>query len=78
MKDCTVSMMGDDGETHQVEVKASSLFDAVAQATRGWSLLWWYRCDGLVEVRSGDGCWKVRAEQVSRWQQSAPGHEFWR
>ena len=48
MTDCTVSVTGGDGKIHTVEVKASSLFDAVDQAAQQWARLWWYggRCGG--------------------------------
>jgi hypothetical protein len=53
MKRCTVSMVGQDGQIQTIEVEASSVFDAAAQATRCWSMLWWYRSDAVIEVRAG-------------------------
>jgi hypothetical protein len=69
MKDCTVSVTSpQDGRTHTVEVTASSLFDAAAQAMRSWSMLWWYASDLVIEVRCGDLRWRVRADRVQAWQ----------
>jgi hypothetical protein len=53
MKDCTVSMVGQDGRTYEVAVEATSLFDAAARALEQWSRLWWYRSKGV--CRSADG-----------------------
>jgi hypothetical protein len=50
MRDCTVSVTSpQDGQTHTVEVTASSLFDAAAQAMRSWSMLWWYASDLVID-----------------------------
>ena len=51
VKDCRVSMMGQDGRTYETAVEASSLFDAAARALEQWARLWWYRPNGFVEVR---------------------------
>ena len=51
MKRCTVSIA--DGETHMIEVEASSLYDAVDQASPQWAKLWWYQGDGTVDVTNG-------------------------
>jgi hypothetical protein len=50
-----------------IEVEASSGFDAAAQATQRWALLWWYRGDAVIEVCGGEELWKVRAERVRQW-----------
>ena len=68
MTDCTVSVVGGDGQTHTVEVQASSLFDAVDQAAQQWARLWWYRGEAVVEVRAGERCWQVRLERVRVWR----------
>jgi hypothetical protein len=69
MKDCTVSVTSpQDGQTHMVEVTASSLFDAAAQAMGSWSMLWWYAGDLVIEVRCGDRQWRVKADRVRSWQ----------
>jgi hypothetical protein len=62
--DCTVAMIGQDGQTHTLEVKTSSLFDAAAQARQ----CSWYQGDAVIEVRGGDRIWKVRGERVREWQ----------
>jgi phage terminase large subunit-like protein len=59
MKRCAVFMAGQDGRTHTIAVDATSVFDAAAQATRGWALFWWYRPDAVIEVRSGEEVWRV-------------------
>jgi hypothetical protein len=72
LKDCTVSMVGQDAETHEAAVEASCLFDAADRAIQQWSRLWWYRPNGFVEVRMDDKCWKVSMERVRVWR-SKPG-----
>jgi hypothetical protein len=66
VRDCTVSMVGQDGRTYETMVEASSLFDAAARALEQWSRLWWYRPNGFVEVRLDDKCWRVSAETGQR------------
>ena len=68
LKDCTVSMVGQDGRTHEAAVEASSLFDAADRALQQWERLWWYRPNGFVEVRMGGQCWKVSMERVRQWR----------
>ena len=68
LKDCRVSMVGQDGRTYDVTVEAASLFDAAARALDQWSRLWWYRPNGFVEVRMDDKCWRVSAERVREWR----------
>jgi hypothetical protein len=46
MKDCTVSIIGQDGQTYSLDVTASSLFDVVDQAVKSWAKLWWYEPNG--------------------------------
>ena len=73
LKECTVSMVGQDGRTYETTVEAASLFDAAARALEQWSRLWWYRPNGFVEVRMGEKCWRVSAERVREWRyQSRP------
>ena len=72
LKECTVAMVGRDGQTHEVAVEASSLFDAADRAIQQWLRLWWYLPNGFVEVRMGDKCWKVSMERVREWR-SKPG-----
>ena len=67
MTDCTVSVTSGDGKIHTVEVKASSLFDAVDQAAQQWARLWWYRGDAVAEVLAGNRQWGVRLERVWLW-----------
>jgi hypothetical protein len=73
MMDCTVSIVGEDGRTYTLDVNASSLFDAAAQARRRWAMLWWYRSEAVMEVRAGDRIWKVRGERVREWQSKEEG-----
>jgi hypothetical protein len=68
MKDCTVSIIGQDGQTYSLDVRASSLFDAVDQAVQSWAKLWWYEPNAVIEVRADDQIWKVRAERVREWK----------
>ena len=65
LKDCTVSMVGQGGQTHEAAVEASSLFDAADRAQ--WTRLWCYRPNAVIEVRMGGQCWKVNAERISVW-----------
>jgi hypothetical protein len=37
LKECTVSIVGQDGRTYETTVEASSLFDAAARALEQWS-----------------------------------------
>ena len=37
LKECTVSMVGQDGQAHEAAVEAASLFDAAALALEQWS-----------------------------------------
>ena len=61
-------MVGQDGQTYEATVEAASLFDAAARAIERWARLWWYRPNGVIEVRMGDQCWKVSAERVRQWR----------
>ena len=60
-------MIGKDGQLHSIETDADSLFAAAYAGLRSWSLLWWYDSDAVIEVRSADGAWKVKAAKVSAW-----------
>ncbi|HXT77021.1 MAG TPA: hypothetical protein VN780_12080 [Candidatus Eisenbacteria bacterium] len=68
MKDSTVSIMGQDGQTYSLDVTASSLFEAVDQALQSWAKFWWYEPDAVIEVRAGDQRWKIRAGRVREWK----------
>jgi hypothetical protein len=68
LKECTVSMVGQDGRTYETVVEASSLFVAAARALEHWARLWWYRPNGFVEVRMGDKCWRVSMERAREWR----------
>jgi hypothetical protein len=50
MKECTVSMVGQDGRTYEAAVEATSLFDAADRAIQQWARLWRYRPGAVVEV----------------------------
>src|SRR6516162_726553 len=43
LKECTVSMIGQDGRTYEATVEAASLFDAADRALQQWARLWWSR-----------------------------------
>ena len=66
LKECTVSMVGQDGQTHEAAVEAASLFDAADRAQ--WTRLWWFRPNAVVEVRMGGQCWKVSVERIKFWR----------
>jgi len=68
MMDCSVSIIGQDGQTYSLDVQASSLFDAVDQAAQNWAKLWWWKSDAVIEVRAGDQRWKIRAGRVREWK----------
>jgi hypothetical protein len=68
MQLCTVSVIGGDGEPHEVEVNAASLFDAVDQAIQQWSRLWWFNAGAVAEVRLGNRRWRVRLRRVISWR----------
>ena len=57
-----------DGQTHTVELAASSLFDAAAQAMQGWARLWWWDPGLVLEVKCGNLRWRVAAGRVRAWQ----------
>jgi hypothetical protein len=67
MKNCTVSILGKDGETHTLNTTAASLFDAAQQAERESSRLWWWDGKAVAEVRSGNQVWRVSVERVRKW-----------
>jgi hypothetical protein len=67
LRECTVSIVGQDGRTYETTVEDSSLFDAAGRALQQWARLWWYRSKGVVEVRMGGQCWKVSMERVREW-----------
>jgi hypothetical protein len=73
LKECTVSMVGQDGQTHEAAVEAASLFDAADRAQ--WTRLWWYRPNAVVEVRMGGQCWKVNAERIRVWSSKSGGRQ---
>lgn len=64
---CTVSIKGEDDQLHSVETDAESLFEAAYAGVQQWAKLWWYAADSVIEVRSGDQLWRVRAGRVSAW-----------
>ena len=64
MRQVTVILFGQDNERHEMRVDATSLFDAVEQATRQVSRLWWYDPRRIVEVRSGAEKWRVDPEKL--------------
>jgi len=66
MRQVTVVIIGQDNSKHEIRIDAMSLFDAVEQATRSVSRLWWYDPRRIVEVRSGDGRWWVDPKKVRR------------
>ena len=68
MKRCTVSVIDLNGEPHQVEVNAASLFDAVDQAIEQWSRLWWFDASAVAEVQVGNRSWRVRLRRVISWR----------
>jgi hypothetical protein len=41
MKECTVSMVGQDGRTYEVAVEAASQSDAADRVLQQWARLWW-------------------------------------
>jgi hypothetical protein len=53
LKECTVSIVGQDGQMRETAVEAASVFDAADRALQQWALLWWYRPGAVVEVRMG-------------------------
>ena len=73
LKDCTVSIVDAGGQVHTLEVKASSAFDAVDQASQSWAKLWWYEPNAVIEVRAGDQRWKIRAGRVREWKAARLG-----
>ena len=74
MRDCTVSVTSPkDGETHTVELTASSLHDAAAQAMQAWSQLWWWDPDLTLEVKCGDLRWNIGAGWVRASQDRRKG-----
>jgi hypothetical protein len=40
LRECTVSMVGQDGQTYETTVEASSLFDVADRAIQQWARLW--------------------------------------
>jgi hypothetical protein len=68
MERCTVSIIGGEGEAYQVEVTASSLFDAVDQAMQQWARLWWFNPGAVAELRAGPRRWRVRLRRVISWR----------
>ena len=67
MRYCLVSMTGKDDRVHSIEVDAESLFAAAHAGIHEWCRLWWYSGEALIEVRSGQQCWHVKAERISAW-----------
>jgi hypothetical protein len=53
LKECTVSMVGQDGQAHEATVEAVSVFEAADGSLQQWIWLWRYRPDAVVEVRMG-------------------------
>ena len=64
MRRVTVIIFGQDNERHEMQVDATSLFDAVEQAMKQVSRLWWYDPRRIVEVRSGAEKWWVDPEKL--------------
>lgn len=53
---CRVEFVGKDGQTRQIEIEASSLFDAANQAMQAWSRLWWFNYQDDLTVVRGREC----------------------
>jgi hypothetical protein len=64
---CLVSVIGKDGERRNIETEAISLFDAAYKAKQQWATFWWFWPDALIEVRSGNECWRVRQDRLRLW-----------
>jgi len=64
MRQVTVVIIGQDNLRHEIRVDAVSLFDAVEQAMKQVSRLWWYDPRRIVEVRSGAEKWWVDPEKL--------------
>jgi hypothetical protein len=68
VRHCDVEVTGKDGQTHAVTLSAESLFHAAASAINEWSRLWWWDCESILKVRSGEQVWRVRAQRVVDWE----------
>lgn len=64
---CVVSLKGKDDQLHSIETEATSVFAAAHAGISDWSTFWWYDIEGIIDVRSGDRLWRVRARRVSEW-----------
>ena len=60
-------MWGRDNQWHSLETEATSLFTAAYAGISEWNRFEWYRPDEMIEVRSGEQRWYVRARRVSAW-----------
>lgn len=68
MERARVTVTDPDGQLHVEEVNATSLFDAARQASRGWSMLWWWQRDLILTVEVAGKTWRVSAERVRQSQ----------
>ena len=67
MRRCVVTVHGEDGVAHTLEVEADSLFAAAYAGVLEWAMVSWWKADGVIEVRSGNQQWRVSARRVSAW-----------
>jgi len=66
MRQVSVVIFGQDNSRREMQVDAASLFDAVEQATKQVSRLWWYDPRRIVDVRSGAEKWWVDPEKLRK------------
>jgi hypothetical protein len=68
---CTVSVdpstLPATANADPVTIEAASVFDAAAAAIERWSVVWWWNCARIIEVRAGDEVWRVSVERVGQW-----------
>lgn len=67
---CSVEITGKDGKKHILTTDAASAFDAVSQAIRSWSQLWWWDSDVVAIVKRNDDSWNISVKQVIQWAAS--------
>jgi hypothetical protein len=60
-------MKGQDDQLHSLEIDADGLFAAAFAGIQEWQRLWWFSTEAIIEVRTGQQCWMVKARRVNDW-----------
>jgi hypothetical protein len=58
---CRAEFTDKSGELHEIEIEASSVFDAAPKAMHKWAMLWWFGCSTYERTLFAG---KITAQQI--------------